>query len=172
MSKPFHEEQKFEQRWLWVLILLLAAATLGVFGWGLIEQFVFHRPWGDRPLSDAALVATSCTALLFVGVMIYIFYTLCLVIRLDEAGVYVRFVPFPGTVIRYVDIMECAARTYRPLAEYGGWGIKYGRSGKAYNISGNRGVQLVLRSGKRILLGSQRADELAAAINRRRAGAA
>jgi hypothetical protein len=34
----------------------------------------------------------------------------------------------------------------------------------AYNVSGNRGVQLELVSGKRILIGSQQAEELAAAI--------
>jgi hypothetical protein len=34
-------------------------------------------------------------------------------------------------------------------------------------MSGNRGVQLVLRSGERVLIGSQRADELAAEIQSR-----
>ena len=38
--------------------------------------------------------------------------------------------------------------------------------GKAYNVSGNEGVQLELTNGKRILIGSQRADELADAIKR------
>jgi hypothetical protein len=34
----------------------------------------------------------------------------------------------------------------------------------AYNVRGDRGVQLVLRDGRRVLIGSQRADELAKAI--------
>jgi TATA-box binding protein (TBP) (component of TFIID and TFIIIB) len=51
------------------------------------------------------------------------------------------------------------------LLEYGGWGIKYGRKGKAYNVSGNRGVQLVFKDGKQLLIGSQRAEELAEAIS-------
>ena len=61
--------------------------------------------------------------------------------------------------------MRWEARTYRPILEYGGWGIRYtmGR-GWAYNVSGNQGVQLELASGKRILIGSQRAEELARAI--------
>jgi hypothetical protein len=57
------------------------------------------------------------------------------------------------------------ARTYKPLSEYGGWGIKYGRSGWAYNIIGDQGVQLELDNGKRILIGSQHAEELEQAIN-------
>ena len=35
----------------------------------------------------------------------------------------------------------------------------------AYNVSGNRGVQPVFSNGKRLLIGSQRPDELAAAIS-------
>lgn len=65
------------------------------------------------------------------------------------------------------EIRSCAARTYRPILEYGGWGVRWGRSGKAYNVRGNRGVQLELANGRRLLIGSQRADELAAAISER-----
>jgi TATA-box binding protein (TBP) (component of TFIID and TFIIIB) len=37
-------------------------------------------------------------------------------------------------------------------------------AGKAYNVSGNKGVQLVFKNGKKLLIGSQKADELAKAI--------
>jgi len=55
--------------------------------------------------------------------------------------------------------------TYSPISDYGGWGIRYGSIGKAYNVSGNRGVQLELLNGERILIGSQKPEELAAAID-------
>jgi len=38
-------------------------------------------------------------------------------------------------------------------------------SGKAYNMKGNQGAQLVFKNGKRLLIGSQKPDELAEAIN-------
>jgi hypothetical protein len=63
------------------------------------------------------------------------------------------------------EIQSCEAVTYRPIRDYGGWGIRCGRKGKAYNVTGNRGVQLELTNGKRLLLGSQQPDELAAAIH-------
>ena len=50
--------------------------------------------------------------------------------------------------------------TYSPLAEYGGWGIKWGRSGLALNARGDRGVRLTLTDGRRVLVGSQRPEEL------------
>jgi hypothetical protein len=37
--------------------------------------------------------------------------------------------------------------------------------GKAYNVKGDRGVQLVFTDGRLLLFGSQQADELASAIN-------
>jgi TATA-box binding protein (TBP) (component of TFIID and TFIIIB) len=52
------------------------------------------------------------------------------------------------------------------MLEYGGWGIRCGWHGKkVYNISGNRGVQLVFKNGKRLLIGSQKPDDFANALN-------
>ncbi|MHC4114629.1 MAG: hypothetical protein ACYSSL_04835, partial [Planctomycetota bacterium] len=63
------------------------------------------------------------------------------------------------------DLSEYYARKYRPLLEYGGWGIGWSlRKGRAYNVSGDKGVQLVFKSGKRLPIGSQRAEELEEAI--------
>jgi hypothetical protein len=47
------------------------------------------------------------------------------------------------------------------LAEYGGWGVK-GFSGKnrAYNISGNIGLQLTLKNGYKILIGTNNQEKL------------
>jgi hypothetical protein len=56
---------------------------------------------------------------------------------------------------------------YRPFADYGGWGIRTGRDGeRALNARGNRGVRLELTDGTRLLIGSQRPEALAIAIER------
>jgi hypothetical protein len=57
------------------------------------------------------------------------------------------------------------------LLEYGGWGVRCGRGGSVFNVSGNRGVQLEFTDGRRLLIGSQQADELAASINELRSRA-
>lgn len=62
------------------------------------------------------------------------------------------------------NVVRAYYRAYNPIHEYGGWGIRTGRNGRAFNMRGNEGVQLVLASGKRVLVGSQRPDELAQAI--------
>ena len=64
------------------------------------------------------------------------------------------------------DVFRAYPRSYEPIWEYGGWGIRLGAGGGAYNMRGNEGVQLHLRDGRRLLIGSQRAEELAEVIRR------
>jgi len=165
MSIVFRETQRFTQRWLWILLIFLMLIVVAIFGYGLIQQLIFDIPWGDRPVPNEVLLITSLLIIVFSFAMIYLFYSLRLDTEVREKGLYIRFYPLPGKLIPYSSIQTCVARTYKPLSEYGGWGIKYGRSGWAYNIIGNRGVQLELEDGKRILIGSQRAEQLMQAIN-------
>jgi hypothetical protein len=56
---------------------------------------------------------------------------------------------------------------YRPLADYWGWGIRKGRDGeRVLNARGNRGVWIDLADGSRLLVGSQRPEDLASALER------
>lgn len=54
--------------------------------------------------------------------------------------------------------------TYRPLAEFGGWGIRFGRGGtRAYTARGNRGVRIHTAS-REYVVGSQDPEALAGAL--------
>ena len=66
--------------------------------------------------------------------------------------------------IEFANIKECGARRYNPLLEYGGWGIRYGPHGQAYNIRGNWGIQFELQDGSPLLIGTQKPQEFAAAL--------
>ena len=73
---------------------------------------------------------------------------------------YRRMVPI-GTIVRLEVV------SYRPLADYGGWGVRTGRDGeRVLNACGNRGVRLDLTDGSRLLIGSQRPEALALALER------
>ncbi len=87
-----------------------------------------------------------------------------LVTELDSSCLRVRFSPFVRKEIPLSDIVYWKARTYDPIREYGGWGVRMWRGSGALNMRGNSGVQLVLMGGERLLIGSQRAYALAAAI--------
>ncbi len=109
---------------------------------------------------------------LFVIVVIFgfgfpvFFYLINLTTEVRADGLYYRFFPIHLSFrkIELRNLTTCEVRTYSALREYGGWGIRRGPKGKAYNVSGNRGVQLELSNGERILIGSRKPDELAGAL--------
>ena len=162
----FREVQRFHQRWLWVLIIIWALAHTGLFGYGMVQQLVFEKPWGDRPMSDTVLAVAGTFAILFAIGIVTLFASTRLITEVRSDGLYIRFVPFHLSFRRIPleDLAGFEARTYSPMREYGGWGIRFGRRGRAYNVSGNRGVRIDYANGRHILIGSQRADELADAI--------
>lgn len=162
-SKPIYREiQKFNRVLLFFALFFVDAATIGV-----CVQLYFSGNFSNEKGMMNVIVVIALNILLCAFVTV-LFIGMRLITEVRSDGVYIRFVPFHFKFQRigFDTIKNCEARTYRPLIEYGGWGIRYrGFNSKAYNISGNRGVQLVLNNDKRILIGSQRSDELAAAIN-------
>jgi len=87
-----------------------------------------------------------------------------LITELRQNNLKVWLWPLFWRTIRYEDIAEAEARQYNPLTEYGGWGMRWGISGQCWNVSGRYGVQLVLRNGRRVLIGSRESEELARRI--------
>lgn len=85
-----------------------------------------------------------------------------------EEGIYVRFFPFQikFRFFGWDRLTKCHVRKFRPIIEFGGWGIK-GRSKKNYSltVSGNQGLQLETVDGSRLLIGTQQPEELMATLN-------
>ena len=163
----FREVQKFRQRWLWILLLSTALFFVIMFGYGMIKQLAFGHAWGDRPMSNSALAIVGMVVIIFVVALTYLFYTMKLITEVRDDELCVQFFPLSGQVISFDSIKRCEVRTYNPIKEYGGWGIRYGKRGKAYNVSGNRGVQIEFHAEKPLLIGSQKPEELERAINMR-----
>jgi hypothetical protein len=155
----FHEEQKFQQIWVWFIVLGIAV----LMWYSAIQQIILRRPFGSRPAPDTLLIIFW---LLFgVGLPVLIF-SVRLITEVRSDAIYLRFFPLHLSFhkIAFEELQSFEVRKYNALREYGGWGIRYGPQGKAYNVGGNRGVQLVLQDGKRILIGSQRPEEFLAAL--------
>ncbi len=164
MSASFREVQGFRQWWLWLLLLTTAVGTIGVFGYGIYIQVIQGTPWGDNPMSDTALLVTGVvTTVLMVG-MAALILSARLITEVRPDGLHIRFFPMRWKVIPYESIASYQAKTYHPIRDYGGWGIRWGREGKAYIVGGNQGLQLLLNDGKKLLIGTRRPEELEAAV--------
>jgi catechol 2,3-dioxygenase-like lactoylglutathione lyase family enzyme len=159
MTAPvvYREVQRFRTLTLWLLVGGIAA----LLWYGFIRQVVLGQPFGSRPSSDAELAVGWAVFGLGLPAL---FWGVRLVTEVDDAGVRIRFWPFPGRRIRWPHIRDAQALTYRPLREFGGWGLRWGRGRRAYSVSGDRGVELVLHRGGRIVIGSQDPAALHAAI--------
>jgi len=96
--------------------------------------------------------------------IILLFLALRLETRLDGEGIHLRFSPLTprGHRIPWKEVDRVWVRTYHPIREYGGWGIRMGLGGRgrAWNVQGNVGLQLVLKDGRRILVGTARGSQL------------
>ena len=147
----FKEEQKFRQ--LWILFILLASAGLWLFFmiWPGISEDLFAKE------PEAAWI------MLIVGIipvaLIILFLRMKLITVIDQQGVGCRFTILQRSFKRFEkeDILSYEIRKYKPIQEYGGWGIRVGggKKGTAYNVSGNMGLQLYLKNGKKFLIGTR-----------------
>jgi hypothetical protein len=53
---------------------------------------------------------------------------------------------------------------YSPLRDYGGWGIRIGVKGNAFNVKGNLGVLLEMKKGRSTLFSTQEPKEVYEAL--------
>jgi hypothetical protein len=89
-----------------------------------------------------------------------------LTLSIDSEKVTYRFYPFLKEKIIYKeDIKAVSVDSYDPISEYGGWGIKIGRKGRAYTTSGTHGVTIFFQNGKKILIGTGHPQEVFAFLN-------
>lgn len=150
----FREEQRFE--WFWTTPLCLPALIVG-YG-------VYRQEW-NRPFISSALLWPAFVVTVVVAVW---FLRLKLVTEVRDNGLFIWFVwLWPERTIPWREVRGVELRTYRPIRDFGGWGVRWGARGIVYHARGNRGVRLTLESGERVLIGSARAEELARAIAER-----
>jgi len=149
--KIFTEQQKFTQSWLIVLVLISTLIPLGM----ITNDYLKND--GTMETTEFLLLALSMLSVLL------LMFVLKLTTRIDEKGIVFRFTPFhfKPKFIAWQEIDKAYTRSYDPISEYGGWGIKGGlfwkkNKGVAYNVSGGKGLQLVLKNGKKILIGTQK----------------
>ena len=149
--KVFSEEQRFRQVWLMVLLGFSLLVPVGL----IINEYIKDN--------------TSMTTNEFLGSLIGIIASVLLIFifklstRIDEKGIHYQFFPFHFSMktLLWSEITKAEVRTYDPIGEYGGWGLRYSfnkKKGNAVNVSGDIGIQLTLKNGKKLLIGTQKKE--------------
>lgn len=158
----FNEIQKFRQAWIWIGLIMTGIPVTGIFGLGIWRQVILGKPFGNHPMSDAGLIITFAVVLFVILSLVMLFATAKLVTRIDREGISYRFFPFylKTRLIRWAEVKAFEVTRYNPVRDYGGWGIGSSSKGRAYNVSGDRGLLIVMQSGKNILIGTGKPELL------------
>lgn len=141
-NKVYSEKQSF---WTWWLVILF----VGLFVW-LSYPFL---------LSDKTFTSEDWVGL---GVLILVLMLLFVKLhtRIDKEGITIRFFPFVIKRTWSWDMIDSVYIKKYSIVDYGGWGYRVGKNGIAYNTKGNFGLQLILKNGARIMIGTQRPEEV------------
>ncbi|GGB87673.1 hypothetical protein [Dyadobacter sediminis] len=134
-SVYYTEVQKFRQPWLWALLLFSLCVVL-------------YRGHGG--------------IWVVVGVSVFLWF-LQLETIISEQGISYRWLPFQRRprLIKWEEMEKVTVRAYAPIAEFGGWGIRFSWRGTAQTVSGNNGIEIRKKSKRRFLLiGTQMPEQV------------
>lgn len=154
----FEERQRMNQWFIWVVLLLIN----GVTAVSVYVQIIEKQPVGNNPMSNVGLIILS--------VLMVAFTVFVLSVRLETQilGDHIAYKLSPfhlkTRIVKFDELRSIGVRKYNPILEYGGWGLRGFGKNVAYNISGSQGIQLELKSGHRILLGTKNPDAVQEAL--------
>lgn len=155
MKVKFYEEQKFLQWWLWLLIIFVLVAPL-IIGIGEIKD----NPNVFDAISTPAIIGTASLTTF----VITLFLILKLTTEITEKGLKMRFFPF---VTKQVDWRDVETANVVNYGFVGGWGIRFfTKYGTVYNVRGNKGLAIILKNGKKFVVGTQKETELKAVLEK------
>jgi len=153
--KIFIEEQKFNQP---LVIIIHSIAFIGV-------GITTYNNWPVNSTASFSQKLGAFSGLIFIALVAILFLFMKLKTRVDEMGIHNQFYPFHVSykTISWAAIDKCYLRKYNAISEYGGWGYKFslfGKNGKSFTTKGKIGLQLKLKNGKKILIGTHKKEEL------------
>ncbi len=160
----FEEEQRFNQWWLWVSMLIGGLIPIGLLGYGLGQQLLTGEPWGDKPMSDMGLALMFLFVVVLLGGLCWLFLIARLETKIDRWSVQYRYKPFINSWKR---IERESIQSYRVRRYFaGGYGVRWSLDGiKTLNVRGRMALELTFTNGKRLLIGTQRPNQVLKAMD-------
>jgi hypothetical protein len=155
----YKEVQHLRQNLLWLIALTIPAVV--IFGTLSIQLFT-GKPMGDKPMSNLSLIILG---IFYLVPMVFLFTSVKMETIIDEKKIaYGWNIPSKElNDILFSDIKELSVIEYK----FVGYGYEITkRYGTVYNVMGNKGLQIIKKSGEKFLIGTRKADELAEVIKK------
>lgn len=143
------ETQRFNQAWLWAILGLV---TL-LLSYAKYKTYYLKESFGNQSPTESLFGFED----LIILSVILLFVFMRLQTEADDNEIRFRYLPFIFWWKRFPwsEITSAEVVNYDSLGEFLGWGIRYNFSTWAYNMSGSKGIRIQLKSGKRVLIGTQ-----------------
>ncbi|HYA17794.1 MAG TPA: hypothetical protein VEF06_10025 [Bryobacteraceae bacterium] len=156
----FHEEQKLSSRRMKIQLALLPAGFTILLLW----QVILKHPQAQNKLSNREVIGWT----ILLWLLYFRLNTVKMVTDLKPPRLTVRLRGvFRSCKIPLAEIESVEVISFDPFRDFGGFGIRATRDGRACIASGTRGVRVNLRNGRLVVIGSQQPEALAAAIEAR-----
>tara|TARA_R110000868_G_scaffold143107_3_gene360879 strand:- start:497 stop:1006 length:510 start_codon:yes stop_codon:yes gene_type:complete len=155
MSKIlFKEEQKFTQWWLWLLLL----SPLAVLIYSIFEPIFSEAGFTEGNYSFLNSTSSDFWIPFFILLSILVLFMLLkLKTEITKERISMRYFPLFSKEWLWIDIEKAEVINYG----FVGYGIRISlKHGMVYNVKGTKGLALLLKNGKKIVLGTQRPEEL------------
>lgn len=155
----FREVQPFRTLRLRLLLAVPPAGVTALAVW----QVALGHVWGRYPMSNGGLI--------FLTVLLWIVYRWLTHVRLittvEPGAITVRLTGlWRQDRIDLSGVTAAAPVTFNAVTDFGGYGWRTFKGGRAYLAGDTAGVRLQLRSGGAITIGTERPEELAKAIQK------
>jgi hypothetical protein len=154
----FSETQQVGKNKIWLLILLAPAILLGILAWQLISG----EPVGHNPMSNSSLMMLS---VIYLAPAIWVLNKVKFRTRIDAEKIAFGWnIPSKDlNEISVTNIKEMRIIRYR----FVGYGYRLSKLyGTVYNVRGDLGLQIIGKNGERLLIGTERPDELKEVIKK------
>jgi hypothetical protein len=158
----FSETQRCTSWRVWALLVIID----GIWLVSCVAWNGFGVAIGNVP----ANVYFWVVSFIFVFGITAFFASLSLRVTIIGDDLHLSMMPFPMNMmvpdkISLRDIKSADIRSYDSLKEYGGWGIRFGdERGDAITLNGTSGLQLEYQSGRKLLIGTRKPEELKQAL--------
>lgn len=124
----------------------------------LIWQVLLGHPWGKHSMSNGDVIGWT----VFLWLIYFRLITVRLVTEVRQGELIIAMRGLWRLRRVPLDRIESVETITHDIArDYGGYGFRSIRGGKAYVANGGRGVRVTLTGGEKLMVGSQRPDELA-----------
>jgi len=142
----FEEKQKFP---LWIYLLTLLPFIITLIGF-----FKFEK-------NSTEFGGFAFVLLIMLLVNIFIYYA-TLTTKIDTKGIHLKFPPFTNKKVSWENIKSAEVIKYSFVGY--GWRLSF-KYGRVYNTSGNKGLFVVTKNKRKILIGTQQPEKLEKIIN-------